>query len=91
MPSATIRLYLPRGDAKSLRTAEISNWSGKAPRTELEELLAREELEKAGVYVLIGSDPVTNAPHAYIGEAEVIRERLKQHKSKEFWVRHHVR
>ncbi len=89
MTSATIRLFLPRGDAKSLRTAEISNWTGKAiaaPRTELEELLAREELNRAGVYILIGSDPQSNAPRAYIGEAEVIRERLKQHKSKEFWV-----
>ena len=45
MTSATIKLFLPRGDAKSLRTAEISNWTGKAvaaPRTELDELLARE-------------------------------------------------
>lgn len=89
MTSATIKLFLPRGDAKSLRTAEISNWTGKAiaaPRTELDELLAREELDKAGVYILIGSDPQTNAPRAYIGEAEVIRERLTQHKTKEFWV-----
>jgi len=72
-----------------LRTAEISNWTGKAlaaPRTELDELLAREEAGKAGVYVLSGSDPLTNAPHAYIGEAEIIRDRLKQHKGKEFWV-----
>ena len=29
---------------------------------------------------------MTNAPLAYIGEAEVLRERLKQHKTKEFWV-----
>jgi len=89
MNSTTIKLFLPRGDAKSLRTAEISNWTGKAvaaPRTELEDLLAREELDKAGVYILIGSDPLTNAPRAYIGEAEVIRDRLKQHKIKEFWV-----
>jgi hypothetical protein len=89
MTSATIKLFLPRGDAKSLRTAEISNSTGKAvaaPRTELDELLAREELDKAGVYILIGSDPLTNAPRAYIGEAEVIRERLRQHRSKEFWV-----
>ena len=87
MSSATIKLFLPRGDAKSLRTAEISNWSGKAiaaPRTELDELLAREELEKAGVYILLGTDPQTNAPQAYIGEAEVICERLKQHKTKEW-------
>jgi hypothetical protein len=59
MTSATIKLYLPRGDAKSLRTAEISNWTGKAiaaPRTELDELLAREELDKAGIYILTGND-----------------------------------
>jgi hypothetical protein len=71
MASATIKLFLPRGDAKSLRTAEISNWTGKvvaAPRTELDELLACEELDKAGVYILIGSDPLTNALRAYIGE-----------------------
>ena len=89
MNSATIKLFLPRGDAKSLRTAEISNWTGKAiaaPRTELEELLQREELDKAGVYILTGTDPLSGSPRAYIGEAEVIRERLKQHKTKEFWV-----
>ena len=89
MTSATIKLFLPRGDAKSLRTAEISNWTGKAvaaPRTEIDDLLAREELDKAGVYILIGSDPLTNAARAYIGEAEIIRERLKQHRTREFWV-----
>jgi len=51
MNSATIKLFLPRGDAKSLRTAEISNWTGKAiaaPRTELDELLQREELVEGG-------------------------------------------
>ncbi|MGA2619820.1 MAG: GIY-YIG nuclease family protein [Thermoguttaceae bacterium] len=89
MTSATIKLFLPRGDAKSLRTAEISNWTGKAiaaPRTELDELLEREELDKSGVYILIGTDPLSGSPHAYIGEAEVIRDRLKQHKTKEFWI-----
>ncbi|MBA4146470.1 MAG: GIY-YIG nuclease family protein [Verrucomicrobia bacterium] len=89
MTSATIKLFLPRGDAKSLRTAEISNWTGKAiaaPRTEIEDILKREELDKAGVYILSGMDPDSGSPRAYIGEAEVIRERLKQHKTKEFWV-----
>jgi len=89
MTSATIRLFLPRGDAKSLRTGEISNWTGKAiaaPRTELDELLQREELDKAGIYILSGADPISGSPRAYIGEAEVIRDRLKQHKAKEFWV-----
>lgn len=89
MSSATIRLFLPHGDAKRLRTAEISNWTGKAvaaPRTEFEDLLRREELEKSGIYILSGTDPDSNSPRAYIGEAEVIRDRLKQHKSKDFWV-----
>lgn len=89
MASATIKLFLPRGDAKSLRTAEISNWTGKAiaaPRTELDDLLAREELDKAGIYILTGADPISGSPRAYIGEAEIIRERMRQHRSKDFWV-----
>jgi len=87
--SATIKLFLLFGDPRRLRTAEISNWSGKAvagPRTELAELLAREELNQAGIYVLTGTDPDSGKPRAYVGEAEVIGERLKQHKAKDFWV-----
>lgn len=88
-PSATIKLFLPYGDAKRLRTGEVSNWTGKAlaaPRTDVEELLAREEVGSSGVYFLFGADPESGDPLAYIGEAEVIRERLKQHRSKDFWV-----
>jgi hypothetical protein len=82
MTSATIKLFLPRGDAKSLRTAEISNWTGKAiaaPRTELDDLMAREELDMAGVYILLGSAPQTNAPHAYIGEASQLTRQAEPH------------
>lgn len=89
MPSATIKLFLPHGEARRLRTAEISNWSGKAlaaPRTEFEDLLAREELGQSGVYFLIGTNPETNRPRAYIGEAEVLRDRLRMHRAREFWV-----
>ncbi len=88
MTSATIKLFLPHGDAKRLRVGEVSNWTGKAlaaPRTELDDLLLREEAESAGVYFLFGSDPETGDALAYIGEAEVIRDRLKQHKIKDFW------
>ena len=88
MTAATIKLYLPQGEAKELRTAEISNWTGKAvaaPRIQLDQILAREEVEKAGVYILVGSDVETGKPLAYIGEAEVIGDRLRQHKAKEFW------
>jgi len=89
MSSATIKLFLAFGDPRRLRTAEISNWSGKAiaaPRTELGDLLRRDEVAKPGVYVLSGTDPDTGKPRAYVGEAEVIRDRLKQHSAKDFWV-----
>jgi hypothetical protein len=88
MTSATIKLFLPHGDAKRLRVGEVSNWTGKAlaaPRTELDDLLLREEAESAGVYFLFGADPESGDALAYIGEAEVIRDRLKQHKVKDFW------
>lgn len=89
MISATIKLFLPYGDPKRLRTAEISNWNGKAvagPRSELDILLNRAELEQSGVYLLTGIDPESGNAMCYVGEAEIIKERLKQHKSKEFWV-----
>lgn len=89
MSAATIKLFLPFGDPKRLRTAEISNWNGKAvsaPRTELDQLLARDEVAQPGVYLLTGTDPASGKQAVYIGEAEVIRERLKQHREKEFWV-----
>jgi Domain of unknown function (DUF4357) len=86
MPAATIKLFLPNGEAQSLRVAEISNWNGKAiaaPRTELNVFLKREELDKPGVYLLLGADAAK--PFAYIGEAEVVRDRLRQHNGKD-WV-----
>ena len=88
MTSATIKLFLPYGDARRLRVGEVSNWTGKAlaaPRTELEDLLVRDELESSGIYFLLGVNPDTGESLAYIGEAEVIRDRLKQHKAKDFW------
>ena len=88
MASATIKLFLPHGDAKRLRVGEVSNWTGKAlaaPRTELDDLLAREELKNSGIYFLFGVDTETGRPLAYIGEAEIIRDRLKQHKARDFW------
>ena len=88
MPSATIKLFLVHGDPKRLRTAEISNWTGKAvagPRSEFDGVLAREEALGSGVYLLSGSDPQTGKAAVYIGEAEVVRDRLRSHLSKDFW------
>lgn len=88
MATATIRIFLVHGDPKRLRTAELSNWTGKAvagPRSEFEGVLAREESEKSGVYFLTGADPESGKPAIYIGEAENIRDRVKLHLEKDFW------
>lgn len=88
MLSATIKLFLVHGDAKRLRTAELSNWTGKAvagPRSELDSVLAREEAAKSGVYFLTGIDSESGKPAAYLGEAESIRDRLRSHLDKDFW------
>jgi hypothetical protein len=88
MPSATIKIFLVHGDPKRLRTAEISNWTGKAvagPRSEFEGVISRDEAEGSGIYFLTGSDPESGKPSIYIGEAECIRDRLKSHLQKDFW------
>jgi hypothetical protein len=88
MPSATIKIFLVHGDPKRLRTAEISNWTGKAvagPRSEFEGVISRDEAEGSGIYFLTGSDPESGKPSIYVGEAECIRDRLKSHLQKDFW------
>ncbi len=88
MPTATIKLFLVHGDPKRLRTAELSNWSGKAvarPRSEFEGILGREESTQSGVYLLTGTDPDTGKAAIYIGEAECIKDRIKAHLAKDFW------
>ena len=86
---ANITLFLVKGKPESLRTAEISNWTGKAvcaPRTELGDLIKREELNRPGVYILSGTDSDTQESLLYIGEADSIVKRIKHHRNKEFWV-----
>ena len=88
MPSATLKIFLVFGDPKRLRTAELSNWTGKAvagPRSEIDKILEREESESSGVYFLTGINPETNKSAVYIGEAESIRDRIKGHLGKDFW------
>lgn len=88
MPTATLKIFLVFGDPKRLRTAELSNWTGKAvagPRSEFDKLLGREESLSTGVYFLTGIDPESNKQAIYIGEAECIRDRIKNHLGKDFW------
>ncbi len=88
MPSATIKIFLVYGDPKRLRTAELSNWTGKAvagPRSEFEGVVDREESGSSGIYFLTGINPESGEPAVYIGEAESIKDRVKSHLGKDFW------
>lgn len=86
--TATVRIFLAKGSPTSVRTAEISNWTGKAvagPRSQIEDMLNRDEAAKPGVYFLTGVNPETGRERVYIGEAEVIRNRIKGHTDRDFW------
>lgn len=88
-----IRLFLVDGNPNGLRTVEISNmtiYTTIFPRSKLKDFLQREESRKAGCYLLIGNDIATpEETIVYIGEGEIVGERLKSHslggKQKEFW------
>jgi hypothetical protein len=76
-------VYLIDGTDNGPRTFEIGNWSGKAihsPRSTLLKMMDRVEFSKPGVYIL-KSDPQEDiyTERIYIGEAENIGIRLKQH------------
>lgn len=86
--SATVRIFLVKGSPTSIRTAEISNWTGKAvagPRSQIDDILKRDEAGKPGVYFLTGVNPESGRNRVYIGEAEVMRNRIKGHLERDFW------
>ncbi|MCK5856573.1 MAG: GIY-YIG nuclease family protein [Bacteroidales bacterium] len=84
----TIKLFLIDGEPNGRMTCELSNWTGKAykiPRIQIKESYDRQDLKKTGIYLLFGRGD-EGKPIIYIGEAETIIDRLKQHISqKEFW------
>ena len=86
--SKTIQMYIFDGNPNGRILCELSNWNGrvyKISRNELAEFSKRQDAENTGVYFLLGKDE-TNVDTVYIGEAEKILTRLKQHLSdQEYW------
>jgi hypothetical protein len=84
----TIQIFLPDGNPRGVRIAEITNRTVKAilfPRNQFDQVLARKELSNVGFYFLFGESE-TGKPLVYIGEAEECAVRLSQHqRSKDFW------
>jgi hypothetical protein len=89
MRGKTIRQFLIDGQADGRWATELSNWTGKAykiPRTHVHQCTDRDDLSNTGVYFLFGRNDETDEEQVYIGEAENIFNRLKQHLSeKDFW------
>lgn len=85
----SIRIYLAEADVAGIRHAEIVNWTGQAlafPRNRVSDLKNWPEVRRQGIYFLIGSDEHTGQEAVYIGEAEIVAERIVQHlSSKDFW------
>lgn len=90
----SVRLYLADGTSTGIVTTEIMNWTGhilSAPRTRLESALKREELNRTGVYFLVGPDDEgSELLKVYIGETDEIGKRIYSHNKddkKDFWER----
>ena len=87
----SIRIFLADGDPDGLRIIEKSNWTGVGlvvPRPLFGDGRRRAELDRTGVYVLVGPPEESGLPRVYVGEGDPIRPRLEQHAAKkDFWTR----
>jgi Domain of unknown function (DUF4357) len=87
----TIQIYLPAGDPRGMRVAEITTRIVRVlevPRSQLAEFLKMPEALQVGVYFLIGELSESGLPRAYIGQSGNVGERLIDHnRSKDFWNR----
>lgn len=82
----SLELYFIDGRPDGMLTAEVFNWTGhvlRTPRTQIAEALRREEGARTGVYLLLG--PGEDRERVYIGEAEDLRSRFKDHIAKLEW------
>lgn len=84
----TIQMCIFDGNPNGRIMCELSNWNGriyKISRNDLSEFANRSDSEYTGVYFLFGRDEENNDT-VYIGEAERMIVRLKQHlKDRDYW------
>lgn len=87
----TIQIFLPHGDARGLRVAEITTRIVQVievPRSLLQQFNAMPESKQVGVYFLFGGGEDGSQPQVYIGQTGELTQRLgSHHKSKDFWER----
>ncbi|MBK9444037.1 MAG: GIY-YIG nuclease family protein [Comamonadaceae bacterium] len=87
----TIQIYLPSGDPRGMRVAEITTRIVRVievPRSQLADFLKMPEAQQVGVYFLLGDLSEAGLPRAYIGQSGNVGNRLVQHnQNKDFWNR----
>ena len=85
----TIQIYLPGGQPRGVRIAEITTRILQvvvSPRTQLESVFTRPEIRFPAIYFLVGELEDQAKPVVYIGQTEDLVTRLRNHDSKkEFW------
>lgn len=85
----TIQFFLPQGEPRGLRIADITTRIVQAvlvPRSRLQDAANRKELKSVGVYFLFGEPEEAAKPVVYVGEAEDCFKRITQHNAnKDFW------
>lgn len=85
--SKTIQMFIFDGNPNGRIMCELSNWNGrvyKVSRNELSKFSHRNDSENTGVYFLFGKNEENNDT-VYIGEAERMSSRLRQHLKDEYW------
>ena len=91
MRPQTIQIYLPAGDPRGMRVAEITTRIVRVievPRSKLADFLKMPEAQQVGVYFLMGELSDGGLPRAYIGQSGNVGNRLvQQNQSKDFWNR----
>jgi hypothetical protein len=87
----TIRIYVPDGDPEGLRIIDRMNWTGQGivvPREDWAKVKCRSEFAKPGVYILVGYVTDDDLPTIYIGQGDVVRNRIDNHvQNKDFWTK----
>ncbi len=85
----TIQIYLPFGEPRSVRIAELTTRIVQAiaiPRSDLARAKPRPELDHVALYFLFGEPENSAKPVVYIGQTEDLRIRLDKHDAtREFW------
>ena len=85
----SVKIFIPSGEPEGPRLIEKSNWTGSGlvfPRSHFPKIRNREELSRTGVYILFESSGSGQLPKVYVGEGDVLLQRLDSHaKSKDFW------